>query len=175
MTMYQSNVLKVCDYITLNLQDADFTSGEGNNRTSLYRWDIPQSAYMSNQRSQVCTVELSHGCIDVNTNVGGTDGTQVGIVGIPVTLQYVNGGYNQYASKNGKPVIAGSFNGDTLKSTGALLCQARPRMIEIRILRTNREEFLTAHNLRASFTLKYSYYDAVGTGRDMQHEKTISL
>jgi hypothetical protein len=170
MAMYQSNVLKVCDYVTLYLKDAT-KSGDvvdpgtpADDTISLYRWDIPQSAYMSNQRSQVCTVELTNGVIDKDND---------SIVESPVAVQYVNGGYNQHASF-GKPVIAVSQY-DALIGTGALLCQARPQHIEIKILTTERAEIKNVDNLRACFTLKYSYYDAVGTGRDMQHEKTISL
>ena len=62
MTMYQSNVLKVCDYVTLYLSDGK-TDADDVTKPSLYRWAIPQGAYMSNERSQVCTVELTAGTL----------------------------------------------------------------------------------------------------------------
>jgi hypothetical protein len=63
-----SNILKVCDYVTLFLSDAT-PSGAKADSTSLYRWEIPQGAYMSNERSQVCTVEVTAGSFNhVGTN-----------------------------------------------------------------------------------------------------------
>ena len=163
MTMYQSNVLKVCDYVTLNINDAIVDATEPKAK---YRWNIPQSAYMSNQRSQVCTVEVTGGVIGYSST------TAKGM-----SMYYLNNGYNHYSS-SGHPVI-GSVSKGTTKSysvtgTGQTLTQARPQFINIEFLKQDQTQ-ITKTNLSGCFTLKFSYYDAVGTGRDMQHEKTISL
>ena len=159
--MYQSNVLKVCDYVSLNIAESLKELD-----TSTYKWDIPQSAYMSNQRSQVCTVEVTGGVI------GCTIENPLGMV-----IYYLNGGYNHYSSK-GHPAI-GSVSKNTSKGfavtgTGQTLTQARPQAITLKFV-THLGETLTKNQVAGSITLKFSYYDAVGTGRDMQHEKTISL
>ena len=166
MTMYQSNVLKVCDYVSLNLKDAieDSTELKAN-----YRWNIPQSAYMSNQRSQVCTVEVTGGVIGSNIP------SETSAYGI--NMYYLNNGYNHYSS-SGHPVIGSVSKGTTrsfsVTGTGQTLTQARPQVINIEFLKQDQTQMLKT-TLSGCFTLKFSYYDAVGTGRDMQHEKTISL
>ena len=175
-----SNILKVCDYVTLFLSDAT-PSGAKADSTSLYRWEIPQGAYMSNERSQVCTVEVTAGSFN---HVG--NNTAISPAPKSMTIQYINGGYNQHAS-SGRPVIAfttasylsaagGSHN---CQGTGQLLCQARPNYIEIKILNSRATistagdsyELLQTRQLSGCITLKYSYYDAIGTGRNMQSEK----
>ena len=163
MTMYQSNVLKVCDYVSLNLRDAieDSTELKAN-----YRWNIPQSAYMSNQRSQVCTVEVTGGVMGCSN-----------VDPLGISVYYLNNGYNHYSSA-GHPVIGSVFKGTTksysVRGTGQTLTQARPQFINLEFLMQDTTQ-INKSTLTGSVTLKFSYYDAVGTGRDMQHEKTISL
>ena len=169
MTMYQSNVLKVCDYVTLNIRDA---IADTNDETCNFKWNIHQSAYMSNQRSQVCTVEVTGGVLGCTlTSVKG------------LCLYYLNNGYNHYSSA-GHPAIASAYKSTNqsylVTGTGQTLTQARPQFINIEFLsedelQINKTNASGSKILTGSVTLKFSYYDAVGTGRDMQHEKTISL
>ena len=161
--MYQSNVLKVCDYVSLNLADAIVDATE---LTANFKWNIPQSAYMSNQRSQVCTVEVTGGVLGCGTS--GARG---------ISLYYLNNGYNHYSSA-GHPVIGsvskGTSKAYSVEGTGQTLTQARPQVINIEFLNQSTTQ-LTKANLTGSVTLKFSYYDAVATGQNMQHEKTITL
>tara|TARA_R110002072_G_scaffold145025_3_gene291244 strand:+ start:7397 stop:7906 length:510 start_codon:yes stop_codon:yes gene_type:complete len=169
--MYQSNVLKVCDYVSLNIEEAIVDTSE---TKCNFKWNIPQSAYMSNQRSQVCTVEVTGGVL------GCTNGVVKG-----VCLYYLNNGYNHYSSA-GHPAIASAYKSTNqsylVTGTGQTLTQARPQFINIEFLTEDQVQInkvttggTATKILTGSVTLKFSYYDAVGTGRDMQHEKTISL
>jgi len=158
--------LKVCDYVTV------YAQGNSRDADGVYHFDIPNT-YYTNQRSQVCTVEVTNGMVySVTTE------TKACI------LQYMNGGINHYATGNLRPIIgnAQKFTAGSMRitPTGRLLCNARPNHISLKLLDlvfsgTPAELQLptvTATNLNFVLTLKYSYYDSIETARELQREKT---
>ena len=169
--------LKVCDYVTIHAEGTLTTD----NPNQIYEFDIPNT-YYSNQRSQVCTVEITSGMVK----------SSVGTVK-DVIIHYLNGGVNHYVSNSLRPVIGNAIKittttaNDTtiahtmlINPTGALLCNARPQKISIQF----RNLAYTDGNLQAPslaaanqifnfmITLKYSYYDSIETARELQREKT---
>ena len=104
-----SNILKVCDYVTLYLEDGKPIVTGTTVYNSIYRWEIPQGAWVSNERSQVCTVELTEGAFSTK-KIGNAESSPRCMI-----VEYLNGGYNQHSSR-GRPVIAVT-NSTTLTST----------------------------------------------------------
>jgi hypothetical protein len=169
--------LKVCDYLSLFIIDAE---KQNNTATSLtYNWTIPNS-YYTDQRSQVCTVEITNGSLATST-VG------TGVYGFSV--QYLNNGsHNQYFSKTivkdntltktSSPVIGYGHerhNGESVFSVegnGALLTNARPQNIILKFIKHDKTEITEIDVLKGCLTLKFSYYNSIDTARELQHEKT---
>ena len=164
--------LKVCDYVTIHAKGTLTTA----NPQQIYEFDIPNT-YYSNQRSQVCTVEVSNGIVLT------TQGSATTLIK-SVAVVYLNGGVNHYVSNNLRPIIghAQAPVANTLKiyPTGALLCNARPQKVAIQFLelKYNAKGQLTPPPLTTAslfnfmITLKYSYYDSIETARELQREKT---
>ena len=157
--MSYSSGLKVCDYVTLHSNDTS-SHTEG-----VYTWNIPQS-YYTNQRSQVCTVTCARrvALIDSN-NLKGSIYT------------YENNGYNHFASSGGRPVIAyahvNSVRAHEIQGAGELLTSARPQQISIKV--TDLAKVVITATTTFSITLKFTYYNAIETARDLQNEKTVHL
>ena len=158
--MSYSSALKVCDYVTLHSGDIATTVTNG-----VYTWNIPQS-YYTNQRSQVCTVECTKG---VATIPDATDRKAT-------IFAYENNGYNHFSSR-GRPVIAyghvNSLNVQELYGCGELLTSARPQQITIKASKLNQGAVPTT--TVSSLTLKFTYYNALETARELQSEKTVHL
>ena len=157
--MSYSSALKVCDYVTLHSGDIATTVTNG-----VYTWNIPQS-YYTNQRSQVCTVECTKGVAEIDSN------TLKGSI-----YTYENNGYNHFAS-GGRPVIAyahvNSVRAHEIQGAGELLTSARPQQISIKI--TDLSKGVIADATVFSLTLKFTYYNALETPRELQSEKTVHM
>ena len=157
--MSYSSGLKVCDYVTLHSNDkSSLTEG-------VYTWNIPQS-YYTNQRSQVCTVACARGVAVIeNSSMKGSIYT------------YENNGYNHFASSGGRPVIAyahvNSVRAHEIQGAGELLTTARPQQIAIKVTDLAKGDITDATTF--SITLKFTYYNAIETARDLQNEKTVHL
>ena len=96
-TKDSSGGLKLCDYVTLNLEKSD---GYASNTTDTFPWFIPNSAYYSDRRSQVSTVEIIAGVLR-SSETGGVDNN--------LLITYEKGGFNHYTTDNERPVI-GYYN-----------------------------------------------------------------
>jgi len=180
--------LKVCDYVTIHAKGIPTVQPAETgavaitpNPNQIYEFDIPNT-YYSNQRSQVCTVEITSGVVK----------SSVGTVK-DVIIHYLNGGVNHYVSNSLRPVIGNATKRITttanettiahsmlINPTGALLCNARPQKISIQFMNlTYTGGNLTPPSLTTEtqvfnfmITLKYSYYDSIETARELQREKT---
>ena len=169
MSNYKNDAYKVCDYITLNIASADSLATIGQ-----YTWSIPDSAYKSVRRGQICSVEVVSGVFmkpaDNNT------------VNYGFNVEYVNGSYNSTSSAKGSPIIAhcDSARASTYlcHGAGAILCQARPNRISLAIRRftadpeanANKNPLIAGASFNGSITLKYSYYDVETTNDSLKSE-----
>ena len=160
----ESNGLKLCDYVTLNLEKSD---GYSTNTSDVYPWFIPNSAYYSDRRSQVATVEIIAGVLRSSDTTGVDD---------DLLITYENGGFNHYTTNNERPVI-GYYNvvHPLVKGTGELLVNARPQEIRLKI--TALDGVLAAGDLTGSVTLKFKYYNSIQSSAQLHGEYTpiISL
>jgi hypothetical protein len=176
------SALKVCDYLSLYILDAEL---ETTTNSLTYKWTIPNS-YYTDQRSQVCSVEITAGALecDDSKNINS------------LAIAYMNNGsFNQYSSKTilvgaeavnmtkaTAPVIGYGYNLYTgitamfqAEGSGALLCNARPQTIYMKFIKTNKTEVLENDNLTGCLTLKYLYYNALDTARRLQDENTMHM
>jgi hypothetical protein len=163
----KGNVYKVCDYLVLDLRDSDISDTD----TNTYTWFIPDSAYKSNRRSQVATMEVISGGFQ-----GGADQANV------LFIEFHQGSYNSYSSSKQHPVIgfcrrqfrSGSNNfkqSYDCVGAGEVLISARPREIKLKFVPT---ETAAGATFAGKVCLKFSYYDAVGTGESMAGEYSHS-
>ena len=163
-TKDSSGGLKLCDYVTLNLEKSeDTTPNDG-----VYSWIIPTGSYYSDRRSQVCTVEISRGVfVSGDPGTGGDEA---------FTVAYENGGFNHYSTGNSRPIIGlWSDTDQRVEGTGALLCDARPQHIKLKILKTSGT--ISDGFLSGSVTLKFKYYNSIQSSAQLHSEYTpiISL
>ena len=165
------SIYKVCDYVTLTLEDADVVSLSDNT----YTWYIPQSAYKSNKRSQVATIQ---------TISGGFEGVSNGIH--EIAIEYLDGAFNSYSSSKQAPIIGIcrelQFHTYTVSGTdvvgksfdcvgtGEVLINARPQQIKLKFLSS--QNTAVGNDLAGRIALKFSYYDAIGTAEAMNGENT---
>ena len=168
MSNYKNDAYKVCDYITLNIASADSLATIGQ-----YTWSIPDSAYKSVRRGQICSVEVVSGVFMKPTN----DGTNYGF-----NVEYVNGSYNSTSSTKGSPIIAHCDSARAFTylchGAGAILCQARPNRISLAIRRftgtpvtdVDKNPLIDGASFNGSITLKYSYYDVETTNDSLKSE-----
>ena len=160
----ESNGLKLCDYVTLNLEKSDDYE---NNVTDIYPWFIPNSAYYSDRRSQVATVEIIAGLLRSSETSGVDD---------DLLITYEKGGFNHYTTDNERPVIGYCTAKDPIiKGTGELLVNARPQEIRLKI--TALDGILAAGDLTGAVTLKFKYYNSIQSSAQLHGEYTpiISL
>ena len=160
----ESNGLKLCDYVTLNLEKSDDYE---NNVTDIYPWFIPNSAYYSDRRSQVATVEIIAGLLRSSETSGVDDN---------LLITYEKGGFNHYTTDNERPVIGYCTAKDPIiKGTGELLVNARPQEIRLKITTLNRVP--ASGELTGSITLKFKYYNSIQSSAQLHGEYTpiISL
>lgn len=163
-----SSIYKVCDYVTLTLEDADVVSLSDNT----YTWYIPQSAYKTNKRSQVATVQ---------TISGGFEGADDGIH--EIGIEYLDGAFNSYSSSKQAPIVGlcreiqhhthgSSEVGKSFDcvGTGEILINARPQQIKLKFLSS--QNTAVGNDLAGRIALKFSYYDAIGTAETMNMENT---
>lgn len=166
------SIYKVCDYITLNISSADNIKDYTPTSNALYTWTIPESAYRSTRRGQVCAVEVVSGVFSKPTQ--GTDKIYA------MNIEYVNGAYNSTCSSKGSPVIAHCSSDRAsayhCHSTGQILCSDRPHHITLGFHRfsstpaTDKNPFVLAQTFNGSLTLKYSYYDVEQTNEYLKSE-----
>ena len=158
--------LKLCDYVTLNFKNTTSpTTGDPPVVTNgIFTFDIPNSAYYSDRRSQVSTVEISSGILS------SSDVTDIDLV-----VSYENGGLNHYTSGNVRPVIGVWSTYKGLENTGELLINARPQQISLKITKVNRTP--TNGSFTGSITLKFKYYNSIQSTAQLHSEYTpiISL
>jgi hypothetical protein len=148
--------LKVCDNISLFTYDAEIVY---NGSYSTFSWDIPNS-YYTDQRSQVCTVQLMDGILDLE--VYGT------VKGIAIMYEN-NGSSNNYTSKT---PVAKTLTDPTKSSSNApvlgvaerrasnllkisqgipYLCNARPQRIVLKFLDLTKKEVTEGSGLTGVF------------------------
>lgn len=173
---------RVDDYVTLNGRDRESVSG------NVLTWVIPNSAYYSNRRSQVCTVECTSGVVTDNTGLGDVD---------IVVISYENGGQNSYSSSNVAPVLGiaqqtvrGTSVSDesfSITGTGQILTQARPNRISLRVESSFRQALGDDINKPAFsptvqdtdcqlvICLKFCYYNQLDTGEALHSSYTPLL
>lgn len=165
----KGNIYKVCDYLVLDLDHSDITD----TTTNTYTWFIPDSAYKSNRRSQVATMEVISG------------GFQGGVIQTNVLfIEFHQGSYNSYSSSKQQPVIGfcrkqfrigtGTSAKQSFDCVGAgeVLISARPREIKLKFVPTGTTS--AGATFAGKVCLKFSYYDAVGTGESMAGEYSHS-
>lgn len=170
MSNYKNDAYKVCDYITLNIASADSLATA---TIGQYTWSIPDSAYKSVRRGQICSVEVVSGVFMKPTNTGTNYGFNV---------EYVNGSYNSTSSAKGSPIIAHCDSARAFTylchGAGAILCQARPNRIPLAIRRftgtpvtdVDKNPLIAGASFNGSITLKYSYYDVETTNDSLKSE-----
>jgi hypothetical protein len=154
----ESNGLKLCDYVTLDLSETSVLSA------GVFEWIIPTGSYYSDRRSQVCTVEIMGGTLKSDT---GNDEV--------IMVSYENGGFNHYTTGNGRPVIGiWSDLDQRVNSTGELLVDARPQLIKLKMKRAGGDATAT---LLGAITLKFKYYNSIQSSAQLHSEYTpiISL
>ena len=169
------SIYKVCDYITLNISSADNIDKYTAADNALYTWTIPESAYRSTRRGQVCAVEVVSGVFSKKIQGAATI--------YAMNIEYVNGAYNSTCSSKGSPVIAHCSTTRQFAyrchSTGQILCSDRPHHITLGFhsftneptkVGTDKNPFLLAPKLTGSITLKYSYYDVEQTNEYLKSE-----
>jgi hypothetical protein len=152
-----SGGLKLCDYVTLNLEKSE---GHSANTTDTFPWFIPNSAYYSDRRSQVSTVEIIAGVLR-SSETGGVDNN--------LLITYEKGGFNHYTTDNERPVI-GYYNvlDPLVKGTGELLVNARPQEIRLKI--TTLDGSRSTGDLTGSVTLKFKYYNSIQSSAQLHSE-----
>jgi hypothetical protein len=170
MSNYKNDAYKVCDYITLNIASADSLETPGQ-----YTWSIPDSAYKSVRRGQICSVEVVSGVFIKSLNNAGAN--------YGLNVEYVNGSYNSTSSAKGSPIIAHCDSARAYTylchGAGAILCQARPNRISLAIRSftanpeadgANKNPLISGAGFNGSITLKYSYYDVETTNDSLKSE-----
>lgn len=160
--MYE-NTLSIKDYLNLFLGDANVLSA------GIYEWDIP-STYYTNQRSTVCTVSVC----GANLKSAGPHTN--------LMIEYSNGGRNIYSKDNNTYVIAHCQHEDSGGGGNALykafsqdiqlLTTPRPQKIRLRFIHSN-----NANQAMESgcVTLKFCYYNAEETNKDLHNQYTNTL
>ena len=160
----ENNGLKLCDYVTLNLEKSD---DYANNVTDTFPWFFPNSAYYSDRRAQVSAVEIIAGVLKSSETSGVDD---------YLLITYEKGGFNHYTTDNERPVI-GYYNvvDPVVKGTGELLVNARPQEIRLKI--TTLDGSGSTGDLTGSITLKFKYYNSIQSSAQLHGEYTpiISL
>lgn len=157
--------LKLCDYVTLNLEASE---GYTTNSSGIYTWLIPHSAYYSDRRSQVCTVEIIAGILQSDEDTTVDD---------ELLIFYEKGGFNHYVTDNNRPAVGySSAITPYVAGVGELLIDARPQDIRLKITQLDGQTKPTG-DLTGCVTLKFKYYNSIQSTAQLHNEYTpiISL
>jgi len=195
--MSYSNIYQPCDHVSLM-----FTSANRISSDSRYRWTIPPD-YFSNQRGSLCTVQLVGGAYSLVTATEHAHSLVVHYVhgsanAFTVGDYAMEGDHFNVATKtftraqrSHDPVLCTgacttklkdssvyNTSGD-LKPAGEFLVPARPHEIQLHCQMVNASTKRVEHapeNFGATITLKFTYYDAVGSAvnlHDKQNYRTL--
>jgi len=147
------NILKSCDFVTLDVTDTDTWKNANENETiGELEWFIPNGAYKS-------VIETPHitTLMFVNGAYRGGGPPQA------IFMRYNNGAINHFTQSRKTPVIAyanvRAGNSPVFLSSGEMIVNDRPNFIKVSILDVDGSGILKSEMIGFIFTLKFSYYE----------------
>ena len=152
--MCSKNILKSCDYITLDINDAiGYTRGGAVDIDTL-TWNIPRGVYRTViKQPQITTVQVTAGSARINATTKSAK------------IEYVNSTMNQYTTRGSSVIGYGNKVSEPdsvlFVGNGEFIVGDRPEQIKLKITATDRTLTLIGLELLGFvITLKFSYYDA---------------